>query len=110
MYGPTGAAIGTAIALTAGNIMFMNWYYYCRLNIDIIKFWKSILSIFPSLCIPCITGCIIRRLIDLDNIYVFLISGLTYVLVFLMCLWIWGMNDLEKKSVKEMSIKLKNRG
>lgn len=110
LYGPTGAAIGTAIALTVGNIMFMNWYYYCRLNIDIIKFWKSIFSIFPSLCIPCITGCIIRRLLDLDNIYVFLISGLTYVLVFLLCLWIWGMNDLEKKSAKEMSIKLKNRG
>ena len=44
IMGPAGAAFGTAISLTVGNIFFMNWYYQKRIGLDMIYFWKQIFS------------------------------------------------------------------
>ena len=44
-YGPVGAAIGTTIAIVTTNIIAMNIYYYKVIKIDVLAFWKSILSI-----------------------------------------------------------------
>ena len=45
LLGPTGAALGTAVALFLGNIVFMNWYYHKRIGIDIKHFWIQIAKI-----------------------------------------------------------------
>ena len=36
LMGPIGAALGTAISLIAGNIIFMNIYYQKRIGLDIL--------------------------------------------------------------------------
>ena len=40
IMGPAGAALGTAISLIAGNIIFMNWYYHARIGMNMFYFWK----------------------------------------------------------------------
>ena len=42
-YGAVGTAIGTAIALFVGNTLIMNVYYYKIIELNVIKFWKTIL-------------------------------------------------------------------
>lgn len=38
IWGPSGAALGTAISLIVGNIIFMNIYYQKRIGLDILYF------------------------------------------------------------------------
>lgn len=46
LMGPAGAALGTAISLFAGNIIFMNWYYHARIGMNMIYFGKRLLNLF----------------------------------------------------------------
>lgn len=45
IYGGIGAAMGTAIGNILGQIIFMNWYYYKKIGIDIPLYWKQVLLI-----------------------------------------------------------------
>ena len=41
-YGGIGCAIGTSLALVAGQIVVMNIYYHKKIHIDILRFWREI--------------------------------------------------------------------
>ena len=45
-FGGVGAAIGTAIGNLLGQILFMNWFYYKKINLNIPKYWKEIGCLF----------------------------------------------------------------
>ena len=40
-FGGIGAAMGTAIGNLLGQIMFMNWFYWKRIGIDIPTYWRN---------------------------------------------------------------------
>lgn len=44
-YGGVGAAMGTAIGNILGQILFMNWFYFKKIGLDIPKYWHEIISI-----------------------------------------------------------------
>lgn len=46
MYGGVGAATGTAIGNILGQILFMNWFYYKKIGLNIPGYWKNISMIF----------------------------------------------------------------
>lgn len=97
LYGAIGAAAGTAISLIAGNIFFMNWYYYFKIGINIVKFWKSILSITPALFIPAVVGIFIKKYyydLKLHELVLFIVG---YTFVYVISMWFLGMNEEEKK-------------
>lgn len=96
LYGGTGAAIGTALAILIGNGLIMNWYYYAKVGLDIKFFWKQILSFIPSLIAPICVGILFSCLFNLNNIINFLGLGIIYVLVFCTSMWFLGMNQYEK--------------
>ncbi len=98
-YGAAGSALGTAIAVTLANGLIMNIYYHKECNIDIIKFWKSILRMSLGLIIPIIAGILITRFADLTNIYVFIGGIAVYSLIYAISMWFIGMNDYEKELV-----------
>lgn len=106
MYGGVGSALGTAIALIVGNGFLMNWYYHKKVGIDINFFWKQILKFIPSLILPTITGILIVKFVDLYNIILFLISGTFYVLIFLISMWLFGMNQYEKDLIRKPILNL----
>lgn len=99
-YGGVGAAFGTALSYIIGNGFVMNWYNHNKIGLDIIYFWRQILRFIPAFVLPVIYGIIIVRLVDLNNLINFLIFGLIYVLIFLISMWLFGMNDYEKSLVK----------
>lgn len=95
--GPIGAAIGTAVALCAGNIIFMNWYYHKRIKIDIIYFWKSILSFLPAFLMPCATGILILLFVKIEHIVQLGAAVVLYAGIYSISMWKWGLNREEKQ-------------
>ena len=104
-YGAIGAAIGTAIAITLGNIIFMNWYYYVALGIDIPKFWKQILRIAIVSILVFFIGRIIWNQFNVKN-WVELFLGIAiYTLAYFVIIFFAGMNGYEKSMVKSILTK-----
>lgn len=98
-YGGIGTAAGTAISLIIGNVFIMNWYYHKKVGLDMLYFWRNIISFIPSLIIPIIIGCIMFFFLDLNNTIVFFACGSMYVLVYCISVWCFGMNQYEKDLV-----------
>lgn len=105
-YGPAGAALGTAITMIAGNIIFMNWYYDYGIGLDIPYFWKEILSLCKGIIIPVLAGIIIKLFINISNIKSLIITAAIYTIIFVLSMWKFGMNDYEKNMILEVKRKM----
>ena len=107
LFGEVGAAMGTAFALIAGNIIFMNWYYQKKIHLDMFFFWKSILKAAPSVCIPCIIGAIGIRFCSIRTPIQLALFILIYTLIYVVSIWLFGFNNYEKNIVKSVVSRLK---
>ena len=99
LYGVVGAALGTTISLFFGNILFMNWYYYKHIQIDILFFWKNIIKFVPAFILPIVTGLLLIALVKEKTIVGFVSSVTVYLFVYCTSMWLFGMNDYEKDLV-----------
>ena len=99
IYGPTGAAIGTALSLIAGNVIFMNWYYNRHIGLDIRYFWKSIVEFIPSLIAPCVVGVLVMNFVEMNSLFTLGLWIIVYAAVFCASMYLFGMNDEEKQMV-----------
>lgn len=108
-YGAVGCAIGTAISLIIGNILFMNWYYYKYLNINIYSFWRRILTIVPALILPGIFGVAIKQSVKIDNYLSFALWIIIYTLVYCASLYLFALKKEEKKNIQIYFLKLFRR-
>ena len=110
VFGATGAAMGTALALIAGNIVFINWYYHSRIKLNMFFFWKNIIKIFPALILPIACGVIIKYVIGVDSfLEIVLFAGL-YSIIYAASMWFIGFNEYEKQLVRGMLHKIIKRG
>lgn len=48
-FGGIGSAIGTAIGNVLGQILFMNWFYWKKIGLDIPTYWKNFVSLIIRL-------------------------------------------------------------
>lgn len=108
-YGGIGCAVGTALALLIGNGFLMNWYYHKYVGLDIMDFWKSIFSIFPSLILPVCVGFLIKHFFVVTSISKFLIYIVIYTAVYCFSIWFWAMNSDEKSEIKNILKKFKRK-
>lgn len=107
--GPLGAALGTALSLTAGQILFMNWYYQAHLGINVIAFWKSIAHFLPAMLAPVAYGLAASALWSITRPWQLAIAVLGYSLVWLGSMWRWGMDDFERGLVRAPLARLRAR-
>lgn len=108
-FGPIGAAMGTAVALIVGNILFMNWYYHKRIGLDILYFWRSILSFIPALIVPCAVGGVLIKYVLFDSWLILALGIIVYVLIYSVSMWFQGMNAEEKKMLSDIWCKMVNK-
>lgn len=108
-FGIIGCAIGTAIGIILANVITMNIYYHKKLGLDMIRFWKSILSILPSEILPVLFGIFILKVVKVDTLPEFLIFGVLYVLVFSASVWFISMNESEKSMIKDPATRIIKR-
>lgn len=97
--GPAGAALGTAISLFAGNIIFMNWYYHARIGMNMFYFWKEIAKFIPALIVPCVIGIIIINFANITGLVKLGVFAIVYTAVYGLSMYFLGMNEEEKQLV-----------
>lgn len=95
-YGVLGCAISIGGALLVGQGLIMNIYYYRSQSIDIPVFWKEIgkLSIVPFTFTIC--WLYVNSYLNCDTPVKLFFSILCYTLLYIPCIWKYGMNDVEK--------------
>lgn len=98
-YGAAGSAFGTAVSLIVANGIIMNIYYHKQCNVDILFFWKNIISMFKGLIIPIIVGVVIDKALDLSTIFGFVIGIIIYVIIYAISFWLFSLNNYEKNLV-----------
>lgn len=100
-YGPVGCAIGTAISLLVANGVIMNIYYHKAIGINILAFWRSILSLLKGMLVPVGLGVIIMSRVTFHGILSFLLGVILYAVVYVVSMWLWGMNEYEKEMIRQ---------
>ena len=109
LYGPIGAAIGTGVSLIICNIIIMNIYYYKEIKIDIISFWKNILTMTIKMLIPVIIMIPVSIHVHMSNVLFMLIFIPLYTLIYLMICYLLIMNDYEKEIITGITKKIKRK-
>ena len=99
LIGSAGAALGTAISLIAGNIIFMNWYYHVRIGMNMIYFWKEIAKFIPALIAPCAVGIVIMNFVNITGLVKLGVFAVVYTAVYGLSMYFLGMNEEEKQLV-----------
>lgn len=110
LFGEIGAALGTCLTMILGNIILMNWYYQAKIKLNMFYFWKQIFMLMPCVVISTILSVFLSKILVVDTIINFLIVGIFYVLVYLICLFTFGMNSYEKNLIKGPINKILKRG
>lgn len=98
-FAPEGAALGTAISLFAGNIIFMNWYYHARIGMNMFYFWKEIAKFIPALIAPCVVGIAIMKFVNITGLVKLGVFAVVYAAVYGLSMYFFGMNEEEKQLV-----------
>lgn len=99
LMGPAGAALGTAISLVAGNVIFMNWYYHARIGMNIIYFWKEIAKFIPALIAPCVAGMAVMKYANITGLVQLAAFAIVYMVIYAFSMYFLGMNSEEKQLI-----------
>lgn len=98
-WGGIGAALGTVLALFAGNILFMNFYYKFYIGLDIKRFWKSLAGNFYALIPTVLLGMFMSNILRTDN-WIGLFTALAlYAFVYSIFVWLFALSNMEKQFV-----------
>lgn len=98
-YGVVGSATGTAFALIVANGLIMNIYYHKKCNINVIKFWKSILRMMVGLILPVAFGFISLKIFNTHSLMGFALAILCYTVIYIGSMWFTVMNKYEKNLI-----------
>lgn len=98
-YSGIGAAIGTSISLLLGNGIIMNIYYYKKIKINIIKFWKNIFKMTIPGIILLTVMLLFIQFTQLKGIISILIYGGLYTLMYCIVSYAFSMNKYEKNII-----------
>ncbi len=94
--GIVGAALMTGAATVLGQGFVMNWYYWKRTGLEIIRFWKNLSRLYFIPVIMCIITLLAGRFVDFYK-FSNMVSGIAiYTVVFMILNWKYMMNGFEK--------------
>lgn len=108
-YGPAGSALGTAIGLVVANGLCMNLYYHRALKLDMVKFWKSIISLCKGLIIPAVIALVMLRSFPIQSIPQFCCYVLGYTIIYAVSMYALGMNQFEKSYAAQILRRFQRR-
>lgn len=106
-YGGIGSAIGTAVSLVIGNIIIINIYYYAKVKINVLKFWKEIIKMTTTFLIPIVSILIFMNITSLTGIDSVVVYGSIYTVIYCITAYSLSMNEYEKNIVNNVFAKFK---
>lgn len=108
-YQGIGSAIGTSLALIIGNIIIINIYYYKKVGINVIKFWKEIFKMTIPFVIPVTLILIIMNFITLHGYKHLIVFGGIYTIFYLITVYCLVMNNYEKSIINKLLKKINKK-
>ena len=105
-YGAIGAALGTAIALLIGNVLIMNIIYKKIIRLDVLGFWKSILTLVPSVVPSIICTVVYKRIVIIDRWSTLLVGCILFIVVYTTSLYLFGIKQEEKEMFSSIMKKI----
>lgn len=109
IMGIIGAALMTGIALIIGQGFVMNWYYWKKTGLDMIRFWKSVGKIYVLPIIMCCITLVVSHFINFYNIFALLVGIIIYTVLYVVLNWLFIMNDYEKDIFRTPLKRLMNK-
>lgn len=100
LWGEIGTAMGTLLAVLIGNGIFMNYYYYKYIKLDIFSFWKEMLKWIVPVGVLFVTAWFIVRALYIDSWLKIFAFALAYSFVYLILLWYIGIRDEDRTKIK----------
>lgn len=105
-YGGLGAAFGTGFSLLIGNGLIINIYYYKKVGINVLKFWKEILIMTIPNIIPLFLIIVFMKLTSFKGINNIIVYGGIYTILYCITAYFISMNEYEKSIIDRVLIKL----
>ena len=99
-WGVIGAAFMSGLSFFVGHGLFMNWFYWKKMDMDIWHFWKKMSQVCLVPLLLCVLCVMVRGYVDLYNIWVLLACMLGFMIVLFGLQWRFAFNDYEKALVK----------
>lgn len=96
-----GAATATLITTFFGYVVFMNYYYWKHIGLNIPAFWKSIASTIPGMLVPAVAGYLINRFWTMDSFQELLLAAILICALFAVSIWIFSMTEYERNLIKQ---------
>lgn len=81
-------------------------YYYKKCGINIPRFWKNIGMQARGLVVPVLLGIGMKRLFPVNSAWMMLAQIAVYTFVYVVSMWLVGMNDFEKSLITGIAGKL----
>lgn len=106
-FGGIGAALGTAVGNLLGQILFMNWYYWKKIGLDIPQYWRQLLSITVRLIPLAVIFVTLRLIIRGSGIGALIAQILCALLCAIPYYFFFVLNAEEKELVMSTMFKLK---
>lgn len=106
LYGGIGAAIGTAISLIIGNGLIINIYYYKKVKINVLKFWKDIIIMSCKFAIPLILILIFMCIVKLNGGVSIIVYAGIYTILYIIIAYFFVMNQYEKNLLNKFLIRI----
>lgn len=109
LYGLIGNVVSAISGIVIGHIIVMNIYYACKHNIDIVGFWKNILtmSISPIICIV-----VFFTLLKPDAINTWidwLFWLMVFIIIYMPMFYVFSLSNWERQSLKNFILKIFKR-
>lgn len=98
-YGGVGAALGTAISTILGQVIFMNIFYQKKIGINIIKFWKNILTMSIPMIFVIILAIILKIIVPINSVIVLVAQIVLYTLIYCLIVYKFSINEYEKQLI-----------
>lgn len=104
-FGGVGSAIGTAVGLFLGEILFMNWYYWKKIGIDIPLYWKNTITLVLKL-IPVLLVFLVTAQIRLQGWIGLVVKALAAIVLIIPYYYFLVLNSDEKRLVNTLCKKI----
>ena len=108
-FGGLGCAMGTAISMLVCNGAVMNWYYHRHIGLDMVYFWRSILSTLPAMLVPVLAGALAVRLHTFTGYGGVLAFAVPYAAVYALFVYRFAMNEEERDMVRAVGRRIRRR-
>ena len=108
-FGYWAAAIGYAVTTLVGKGLWMNWYYQCRVGLDMGYYWRRVTPTVLVVCAAvalCLVG---TAFLPVSGILTFLVWGALYSCVFGLGAWVFVLTSDERGKVMGKLRKLAGR-